>query len=331
MDFGFLALLFIIACAFIFDFINGFHDSANAIATVVSTRVLSPSSAVIMAAFFNFIAFLVFGVAVATTIASGIVAPNTVNHAVIFSALVGAIIWDLITWKKGLPSSSSHALIGGFVGAAITKSGLGVLIWSGLGKIVIFMFISPLVGLFLGFVLIGIVVRLFYRVEVQKINVVFRKLQLVSAAFYSLSHGTNDAQKTMGIVAVLLYSSGYLGDHLYVPLWVVLMAHAAIALGTLFGGWRIVRTMGKKIAHLRPVHGFSAETAGGLVIVFSSILGIPVSTTHVISGSILGVGMSGGTGGVRWILARRIVLAWILTIPASAAFAAVTYLIVSIF
>lgn len=331
MDLSFLALLFIIALAFVFDFINGFHDSANAIATVVSTKVLSPRSAVMMAAFFNFVAFLVFGVAVATTIATGIVQPAAVDQKVIFAALMGGIIWDLVTWWQSLPTSSSHALIGGFVGAAVTKAGGGVLIWSGLGKILIFMFISPIIGLVLGFIIMILVSRIFYNVEAHKINFAFRKLQLVSSAFYSLSHGTNDAQKTMGVVAVLLYSSGYLGKDLYVPFWVALMAYSAIALGTLFGGWRIVRTMGKKVARLRPVHGFSAETAGGLVLLFSAMYGIPVSTTHAISGSILGVGMAQRATGVRWTLARKIVGAWILTIPASAAIAAVSYLAISRF
>lgn len=331
MDVSFLTILLIIALAFIFDFINGFHDSANAIATVVSTRVLSPRAAVLMAAFFNFIAFLVFGVAVATTIAKGIVDPAAVTKQVIFAALIGAIVWDLITWIEGLPTSSSHALIGGFIGAAVTAAGRNVLIWSGIKKIVLFMFISPVIGLILGFIFLAIVSRIFYKAEAQKINKIFRRLQLVSAAFYSLSHGTNDAQKTMGIVAVLLFSGGYLGDELYIPLWVVLMAHLAIALGTMAGGWKIVRTMGKRVAHLKPVHGFSAETAGGIVLIVSASLGVPVSTTHAISGSILGVGMAKRTTGVRWVLARRIVWAWIITIPASAAIAAVTYWLVSLF
>lgn len=331
MDTTFIAVVAIIILAFAFDFINGFHDSANAIATVVSTRVLSPRSAVAMAAFFNFIAFLVFGVAVAATIAKGVIDPNAVNRAVIFSALMGAIIWDLITWRAALPTSSSHALIGGLVGAAYVKGGVKMLVFSGINKIVLFMFISPLIGLVLAFILMTLVARFFYRVEARKINFAFRKLQLVSSAFYSLSHGTNDAQKTMGVVAVLLYSAGYLGNKLYVPLWVVLMAHTAIALGTLFGGWRIVKTMGKRIAHLRPVHGFSAETASGLVLFGSAHFGIPVSTTHAISGSILGVGMSQRATGVRWILARKIVGAWILTIPASAAISAITYFLIRLF
>ncbi len=331
MDTTFLGIVLIILLAFIFDFINGFHDSANAIATVVSTRVLSPRSAVMMAAFFNFIAFAIFGVAVAATIAKGVVDPHAVNKTVIFSALVGAIVWDLYTWRAALPTSSSHALIGGLVGAAYVKGGVKMLIFSGINKIVLFMFISPIVGLVLAFIIMTLVARGFYKGDAAKLNFAFRKLQLVSSAFYSLSHGTNDAQKTMGIVAVLLYSAGYLGDKLYVPLWVVLMAHAAIALGTLFGGWRIVKTMGKRIAHLRPVHGFSAETASGLVLFGSAHFGIPVSTTHAISGSILGVGMSQRATGVRWILARKIVGAWILTIPASAAVAAAVYLVLRIF
>ena len=331
MNLELTSIILIIAFAFLFDFINGFHDSANAIATVVSTRVLSPRSAVLMAAFFNFTAFLVFGVAVATTIAKGIVDPGAVSKQVIFAALIGAIVWDLITWLEGLPTSSSHALIGGFIGAAVTSAGSSVLIWSGIKKIVVFMFISPIIGLFLGFIFLAIVSRIFYKAEARTVNSVFRKLQLVSSAFYSLSHGTNDAQKTMGIVAVLLFSGGYLGDKFYIPVWVVLMAHLAIALGTMAGGWKIVRTMWKRVAHLRPVHGFSAETAGGLVLIVSASLGVPVSTTHAISGSILGVGMAQRTTGVRWILARRIVWAWIITIPASAAIAALTYFAVSLF
>lgn len=328
MDFVVIGIIFI---AFVFDFVNGFHDSANAIATVVATRVLSPTAAVIMAAFFNFIAFAVFGVAVAVTIAKGIVDPQIVNTSVIAAALVGAIVWDLITWRASLPTSSSHALIGGFVGAAIVKGGVKVLILPGIQKTVLFMFISPILGLILAFLIITIVARIFYKVDAVKMNFLFRKLQLVSSAFYALSHGTNDAQKTMGIVAVLLYSSGYLGDKLYIPLWVVLMAHAAIALGTLFGGWRIVKTIGKRMAHLRPVHGFSAETASGIVLFGTAHFGIPVSTTHAISGSILGVGMSQRSTGVRWILARKIVGAWILTIPASAGIAAAAYIILGIF
>lgn len=331
MDTTLAVVISIIAVAFIFDFINGFHDSANAIATVVSTRVLSPRSAVMMAAFFNFIAFAVFGVAVAATIAKGIVDPQIVNTSVIFAALVGAIVWDLITWRLALPTSSSHALIGGFVGAALVKGGVKALIIPGIQKTVLFMFVSPILGLIIAFFLITTVARIFYKVDAVKMNFLFRKLQLVSSAFYALSHGTNDAQKTMGIVAVLLYSSGYLGDKLYVPLWVVLMAHAAIALGTLFGGWRIVRTMGKRMAHLRPVHGFSAETASGLVLFGTAHFGIPVSTTHAISGSILGVGISQRATGVRWILARKIIGAWFLTIPASALIAAITYGLVSLF
>ncbi len=330
VDTTFIAVLSIIILAFAFDFINGFHDSANAIATVVSTRVLSPQSAVIMAAFFNFAAFLVFGVAVAATIAKGVVDPDAVNRSVIFSALVGAIVWDLITWRAALPTSSSHALIGGLLGAAYVKGGVKMLIFGGINKILLFMFISPILGLVLAYVFMMVVTRLFYKVDAKKMNFVFRKLQLLSAAFYSLSHGTNDAQKTMGVVAVLLYSAGYLGNKLYVPLWVVLMAHTAIALGTLFGGWRIVKTMGKKMANLRPVHGFSAETASGLVLFGSAHFGIPVSTTHAISGSILGVGMAQRATGVRWILARKILGAWILTIPASAAVAGVTYLVLKL-
>lgn len=325
MDTTFLTVALIIVVAFVFDFINGFHDSANAIATVVATRVLSPSKAVTMAAFFNFIGFVVFGVAVATTVAKGIVIPTVVSGEVIFAALIGGIVWDLFTWWKSLPTSSSHALIGGFMGAAVAKAGFKVLLLPGIQKIFIFMFISPLLGFVLAFSIIGIVARLFYKGDATRLNPMFRKLQLISSSFYALSHGTNDAQKTMGVVAVLLFSSGYLGKTLYIPLWVVLMAHSAIALGTLVGGWRIVRTLGKRVAHLKPVHGFSAETASGIVLFLTAHFGIPVSTTHAISGSILGVGMAQRTLGVRWILARKIIWAWILTIPASFIIAAGTY------
>ena len=322
----FLFLVLIIAVAFAFDFVNGFHDSANAIATVVATRVLSPVAAVGLAAFFNFIAFLVFGVAVATTIGKGIVDPAIVSQQVVLAALVGAIAWDLITWWYGIPTSSSHALIGAFVGAAVTKAGIKVLIFSGLEKVVLFMFISPIAGAIGGFLLMGLIIRFFGKVSSVKINFAFRKLQLVSASLYSLSHGTNDAQKTMGIVAVLLFSTGHLGKVFYVPLWVVLMAHSAIALGTLLGGWRIVKTMGKKITRLEPVHGFCAETAGAGVIIGSTLLGVPVSTTHVISGPILGVGSSLRASAVRWSLARTIVWAWILTIPVAAVISCISYL-----
>jgi PiT family inorganic phosphate transporter len=268
-----------------------------------------------LAAFFNFIAFLIFGVAVATTIGKGIINPAVISQQVVLAALIGAIAWDLITWWYGIPTSSSHALVGGLVGATVTKAGTKVLISAGLEKVVLFMFISPIAGAAGGFLLMGLIIRFFGKVSSVKINFAFRKLQLVSASLYSLSHGTNDAQKTMGVVAVLLFSTGHLGKVFYVPLWVVLMAHSAIALGTLAGGWRIVKTMGKKITHLEPVHGFSAETAGAVVILSSTLMGVPVSTTHVISGSILGVGSSLRASAVRWSLARTIVWAWILTIP----------------
>lgn len=331
MSIALAVTVFIITLAFIFDFVNGFHDSANAIATVVATRVLSPIKAVAMAAFFNFIGFAVFGVAVATTIAKGIVVPAVVSQDVIFAALIGAIAWDLITWWKKLPTSSSHALIGGFVGAAFVKGGLSAIIIDGLGKPFLFMFISPFLGLTLAFLIFGLVANLFHNVGTARVNIVFRKLQLISSSFYALGHGTNDAQKTMGIVAVLLFSGGYLGDKLYIPLWVVLMAHGAIALGTLVGGWRIVRTLGKRVTNLKPVHGFSAETASGVVLLMTAHFGIPVSTTHAISGSILGVGLTQRTLGVRWILARRIVWAWILTIPASFLIAAGSYFLLHVF
>ncbi len=318
---------FIILVALVFDFINGFHDAANSIATVVSTRVLSPMQAVAWAAFFNFVAAFGFGVNVARTVGKGVVEAAVVDHWVILAGLTGAIVWDLITWYYGIPTSSSHALIGGFAGAAVVKAGFGSLIPSGLGKIIVFMIVAPLLGLALGFSFMVSVFWIFRRARPSRVDWLFRRLQLVSAAAYSLGHGTNDAQKTMGIIAILLFSSGYLGSDFYVPIWVILAAHAAISLGTLAGGWRIVRTMGMRITKLRPVGGFCAEGAAALMLIGTAVGGIPVSTTHTITGSIVGIGATQRLSAVRWGVAGRILWAWILTIPLSALLAALTWLI----
>ena len=319
-----IVLLVLVALAF--DFMNGFHDAANSIATVVSTRVLTPRMAVAWAAFFNFVAAFGFGVAVATTVGKGIVAPEAVDHAVIFAALVAAFLWDLITWRYGLPSSSSHALIAGLAGAGVAKAGVGVLLPAGLVKVVVFIVVSPLVGFFLGALFMVVIVRFVHRASPFTIDRTFRRLQLLSAAGYSLGHGTNDAQKTMGIIAVLLFTSGYLGDKFFVPFWVILICHAAIALGTMFGGWRIVRTMGMRLTALQPLGGFCAETAGAIALLGSATLGIPVSTTHTITGAIVGVGSTRRLSAVRWGVAQNVVLAWILTIPCTATLAALVYL-----
>jgi PiT family inorganic phosphate transporter len=313
--------------AYFFDFFNGFHDAANSITTVVSTRVLSPIAAVTMAAFFNFIAFLVFGVAVAKTIGSGIVQPSLINPYVILAALVGAIVWDVVTWYVGLPTSSSHALIGGLLGAAVTQAGIGAIITGKLLTVLEFIVISPVVGLAVAFLIMTVIIRLFMRKSAHLLNRYFRRLQLVSSSLVSLSHGTNDAQKTMGVVTLLLFITGNI-DHFFVPLWVVLMAHSAIALGTFFGGWRIVRTMGFKVTKIEPVQGFSAETSAAATIIGSSIGGIPVSTTHVVSGAIMGSGATRRLTAVKWGVARRIIWAWIITIPASAIVASISYLVI---
>jgi PiT family inorganic phosphate transporter len=320
-------VVFIVLVALVFDFINGFHDAANSIATVVSTRVLTPLQAVVWAAFFNFVAAFGFGVSVAATVGKGVVQPSAVDQWVILAGLIGAITWDLITWYGGLPTSSSHALIGGFAGAAVAKAGPGALVASGLIKIGIFMILAPLIGFTVGFALMLATVWVFRRATPGRVDWIFRRAQLVSAAAYSLGHGTNDAQKTMGIIAVLLFSTGHLGPTFYIPFWVILAAHAAIALGTLSGGWRIVKTMGMRITKLRPVGGFSAETAGAATLIGTAIAGIPVSTTHTISGAIMGVGSLQRFSAVRWGVAGNIVWAWILTIPASALIAAGVWLL----
>src|SRR5574337_743052 len=310
-------VVFTILIALIFDFINGFHDAANSIATVVSTRVLSPMQAVIWAAVFNFVAAFGFGVSVATTIGKGVVRPDAINEYVVMAGLVGAITWDLITWHYGIPSSSSHALIGGLAGAAIVNAGVSALIPAGIYKILLFIVLSPLLGLVLGFGIMVIVIRIFWRMRPSRVDRWFRRLQLVSAALYSLGHGTNDAQKTMGIIAGLLFSAGYLGREFYIPMWVILAAHAAIGLGTLAGGWRIVKTMGMRITKLKPVGGFCAETAGAASLLATAFMGIPVSTTHTIAGGIMGVGSVQRFSAVHWGVARSILWAWILTIPIS--------------
>jgi inorganic phosphate transporter, PiT family len=315
--------------ALIFDFINGFHDAANSVATIVSTRVLKPHFAVIWAAFFNFIAFLVFETSVANTIGKGVIDSSLVDTAVIFSALNGAITWNIITWYLGIPSSSSHALVGGLVGASLAKSGSASLVWSGIIKIVVSIFISPLIGFLLGFLLMLLVMNLFFRVPANNANKTFRILQLFSAALYSLGHGGNDAQKTMGVITVLLFANGYLGGEFYVPFWVVFFCHLAIGLGTLCGGWRIVKTLGMKLTKLKPVGGFCAETGGAITLFCATGLGIPVSTTHTITGSILGVGTVEKVSGVRWNLVSNIFVAWVLTIPFSALIAGTTLCLIS--
>ena len=325
-------VIFLVAVALFFDFVNGFHDAANSVATIVSTRVLSPKQAVVWAAFFNFIAFLFFGVHVATTIGKGIVDPKIIDAHLILSALLGAIVWDLLTWWWGLPTSSSHALIGGLVGAAVAKVGnTSILIWAGIIKTSAFIFISPIAGLISGFFFATVLNILFARSRPSIVDKHFRRLQLLSAACYSIGHGGNDAQKTMGIIAVLLFSSGYLGSTFHIPLWIVLSCHAAIALGTMMGGWRIIKTMGMKITPLKPAGGFCAEAAAAGTLFGATMLGIPISTTHTITGAIAGVGSTHGLGTVRWIVATRIVWAWILTIPAAAIIAAISYYVTQIF
>jgi inorganic phosphate transporter, PiT family len=319
-----LTVVALILIALIFDYINGFHDAANSIATVVSTRVLSPGQAVVWAAFFNFIAAFTFGTAVAKTIGKGMIDLNAVTFGVIFGGLMGAIIWDLITWYFGLPTSSSHALIGGYAGAAIANAGFGSIIVSGWTKTLIYIVLAPLIGLTLALLITVATLWAFRRASPMKVDRIFRKLQLVSAALYSLGHGGNDAQKTMGIIAGVLVTGGYLATFT-IPVWVVLAAHAAIALGTLSGGWRIIHTMGSKITRLQPVGGFAAETAGAMALFIATALGVPVSTTHTITGAIVGVGATRRLSAVRWGIAGRIVWAWILTIPMSALIGAIMF------
>jgi len=311
--------------ALLFDFLNGFHDAANSIATIVSTRVLKPHWAVLWAAFFNFIAFLFFGLHVATTIGTGLIDPHVIDTHVILSALLGAIVWNVFTWYYGLPSSSSHALIGGLLGAGIAHAGLAPLEWWGIIKVFSAIIISPMLGMVLGLLLMFLAARLFFYTPPQKIESWFRRLQFISSAFISLGHGSNDAQKTMGIIAILLFSAGYLGDKFYVPLWVIVTCNFVIAMGTFFGGWRIVKTMGMKITKLKPLGGFCAETSSAITLFLATWLGIPVSTTHTITGAIIGVGSLHGASAVRWGVARNIVWAWVLTIPASGLVAAIMW------
>ncbi len=322
-----IAVLGLILLALAFDFLNGFHDSANSIATVVSTRVLTPRIAVLWAAFFNFIAFLFFGLHVANTIGKGIIDITIVDKTIIFGTLVGACGWNLITWYFGLPTSSSHALIGGMIGSALVKSGPKALVLPGIMKTVTFIIVSPTVGLLLGLGLGITVYGLFRASHRALVDQLFKKGQLVSAALYSLGHGGNDAQKTMGIIASLLFSAGLLGPKFYIPFWVIIACHAAIALGTMLGGWRIVKTMGQKVAKLKPVDGFCAETGAAIMLFISSLLGVPISTTHTITGSIMGVGSLQRLSAVRWGVAGNIVWAWILTIPCSATIAAISYFV----
>jgi PiT family inorganic phosphate transporter len=327
-----LPLLFaLIGVALAFDFLNGLHDAANSIATVVSTRVLRPQVAVAWAAFFNFIAFLFFGLHVAQTVGTGIIDAAIVDPQVIFGALMGAIVWNLLTWALGIPSSSSHALIGGLIGAGTAKAGLSAIVWSGVVKTSAAIVLSPSIGLLLALLLVLITSWLFSRTSAPTADRRFRRLQLISAALYSLGHGGNDAQKTMGIIAVLLYSQGLLGGSFHIPFWVVITCQAAMGLGTLLGGWRIVHTMGSKITRLTPAQGFCAETGGAITLFAATWLGIPVSTTHTITGAIIGVGASRRMSAVRWNIAGRIVFAWIFTLPAAAVVAALFYWLAGLF
>ena len=324
---GFTIVIALIAVALLFDMMNGLHDAANSIATVVSTNVLSPKMAVLWTAFFNFIAFLVFGLQVAQTMGTGIVSENTMDGAVLFGALFGAIAWDAITWWAGLPSSSSHALVGGLVGAGLAKAGLEAIVWKGVIKTVVAIVISPLIGFGLALLLMIAISWIVMRRNPFKIDRAFRFLQFCSASLYSLGHGGNDAQKTMGIIAALLFTQGYLGSKFHVPLWVVISCHAAMAIGTLLGGWRIVRTMGMRITQIKPMQGFCAEFGGAATIFAAIALGTPISTTHTIAGSIAGVGLARKGASVRWDVAGDMIFAWILTLPAAGIMAAGIYLL----
>jgi PiT family inorganic phosphate transporter len=328
---AFPLLVALIGVALLFDWLNGLHDAANSIATVVSTRVLKPHYAVAWAAFFNFIAFLFFGTHVASTVGKGIVDAHVIDAGVIFGALMGAIVWNVLTWVLGIPSSSSHALVGGLIGAGTAKAGLSAVVWSGVGKTAAAIVLSPMLGLILALVLVLIVAWSSIRSTPLQVDRRFRKLQLVSASLYSLGHGGNDAQKTMGIIAVLLYSQGLLGGEFHVPLWVVLSCQTAMGLGTLMGGWKIVHTMGSKITRLTPPQGFCAETGGAITLFLATLGGIPVSTTHTITGAIVGVGASRRMSAVRWNVASSIVVAWVVTIPAAAIVGAFFYELTRLF
>jgi PiT family inorganic phosphate transporter len=323
-------LIALIVVALAFDFLNGVHDAANSIATIVSTRVLRPQHAVAWAAFFNFVAFLIFGAHVAETVGTGIISADIVDPRVVFGALMGAIVWNVITWALGIPSSSSHALIGGLVGAGVAKVGIKAIVWGGLAKTTAGIVLSPLTGFILALLLFLLVSWLFVRYTPYAVDRLFRSLQFVSASLYSLGHGGNDAQKTMGNIAVLLYSQGYL-DEFHVPFWVMFSCYAAMGLGTLIGGWRIVRTMGSRITRLTPFQGFCAETGGAITLFAATELGVPVSTTHTITGCIVGVGTARRVSAVRWSVANNIVVAWVITIPASAFIAALAYAMVGLF
>jgi len=322
---GFGTIVALIAVALAFDFMNGFHDAANSIATIVSTRVLRPHYAVAWAAFFNFVAFLFFGLNVANTIGKGVIEPALVDHYVIFGALAGAILWNVITWYYALPSSSSHALIGGLAGAAVAKGGIMGLVGKGFLTISLAIVLSPMLGFMLGMLFMIVVAHMFFRTAPNRVDRWFRRLQFVSASLYSLGHGGNDAQKTMGIIAMLLFAAGMSGETFNVPFWVVIACQVAMALGTLFGGWRIVKTMGMRITKLRPVGGFCAETGGAITLFIATGLGIPVSTTHTITGAIVGVGAVRKLSAVRWGIARRIVWAWVLTIPCAGLISALAW------
>lgn len=322
-------LIVIIGLTLVFDFINGFHDSANSIATIVTTRVLSPLSAVLMAAFFNFIAYLIFKLHVATTIGKGVVEPDVINLTVIGSAVFAAIVWNLLTWWWGLPSSSSHTLVGGLVGAATAKAGIGAVVFSGLIKIASFIVIAPLLGMIISFIISTVVIYICRNLPPTKVDKFFRRFQILSAAAFSLGHGGNDAQKSMGIIWVALIVSGLATKNSPIDLWIVLSCHGAIALGTLVGGWRIVKTMGQKITKLKPFEGFCAETAGALTLFGATNFGIPVSTTHTITGSIMGVGVHKGLSAVKWGVTTKIFWAWVLTIPVSALIGTLTYFILN--
>jgi inorganic phosphate transporter, PiT family len=326
-----LIIVITIGIALIFNFINGMNDAANSIATVVSTKVLSPLVAVVWAAFFNFAAVFFFGVNVATTIGIGIVNPSVINEYIVLAALIGSVIWSYTCTYLGLPISVSHALIGGLIGPALIVGGKNVLILSGIIKVGLFIVLSPLIGLLLGYLLMILTMMVFRNQAPMKVDHIFRGLQLVSSAIFSFGHGTNDAQKTMGIIAVLLYSTGSLGAEFYVPFWVIITSYLAISLGTLAGGWNVIRTLGLNLTALKPVHGFSAETAGAITIIGSSLAGIPVSTTHTITGSIMGVGMTRRLSAVRWGIAGKIALAWVFTIPGAMAISSVTYYVISLF
>ncbi len=323
--------IFIIILALLFDFLNGMNDAANSIATIVSTRVLSPRTAVLWAAFFNFAAAFGFGVHVATTIGKGIVETQIVDHILILSTLIGAIIWTYFCTKYGLPISVSHSLIGGLAGSAVMKAGFSALVAPGLIKVSIFIFLSPIIGFLLGVVLTVIMTWIFRNWRPRKVDKVFRVGQLLSSAAFSIGHGTNDAQKTMGIIAILLFSGGYLGNEFYVPFWVIIISYAAISAGTLAGGWKVIRTMGMRLTHLKPIGGFCAETSGAIVLISTAAAGIPVSTTHTVAGAIMGVGATKRLSAVKWGIAGKIVWAWVLTIPFSALCGALAFWLINLF